>query len=62
MLKKILKIIKKIIFSAFLLYGYNILATPLNILIPINLFNIGIISILGIPALFSLIFIHIIIF
>ena len=62
MLKKFLKIIKKIIFSTFLLYGYNILATPLNILIPINLFNIGIISILGIPALFSLIFIHIIIF
>ncbi|MBD9085621.1 hypothetical protein EGP64_03020 [bacterium] len=30
--------------------------------VPINLFNIGIISILGIPALFSLIFIHIIIF
>lgn len=62
MLNKIFKILKKIVFSSFLLYGYNLLASPLNILIPINFLNIGIISILGIPALFSLIFIHIVIF
>ena len=62
MWKKIIKIIKKIIFSSFLLYSYNLIAVPLNIIIPINFFNIGIISILGIPALFSLIFIHILIF
>ena len=58
----ILKIIKKIIFSSFLLYGYNLLALPLNILIPINLINIGIITIFGVPSLFSLILIHVIIF
>lgn len=62
MLKLIFKFIKKIIFSAFLLYGYNLLAAPLNIIIPINIINIGLISILGIPSLFALIFIHIIIF
>lgn len=62
MFKLILKVIKKIIFSAFLLYGYNLLAAPLNIVIPINFINIGLISILGIPSLFALIFIHIIIF
>ena len=62
MLKKIFVVIKKIVFSSFLLYGYNLLAVPLNIIIPINFFNIGIISVLGIPALFSLIFIHILIF
>lgn len=62
MLKKIFVVIKKIVFSSFLLYGYNLLAVPLNIIIPINFFNIGIISLLGIPALFSLIFIHIFIF
>lgn len=62
MLKIIFKFVKKIIFSAFLLYGYNLLASPLNIVIPINIINIGLISLLGIPALFALIFIHIIIF
>ena len=58
----IIKIVKRIIFSSFLLYGYNILAAPLNIIIPINYVNIGVISILGIPSLFSLILIHILIF
>ena len=62
MLKKIIKIIKKIVFSSFLLYGYNLLAVPLNIIIPINIINVLFISILGIPALFSLILIHIIVF
>ena len=62
MIKKIFKFIKKVVFSSFLLYGYNLLAAPLNIVIPINLINIGAVSILGIPALFSLIFIHILIF
>jgi len=62
MFKKIYKVIKKVVFSAFLLYGYNVIAAPLNILIPINFINIGLITVLGIPALFSLIFIHIIVF
>ena len=62
MLKKFLKIIKKIIFSAFLLYGYNILALPINVIIPINIITILIITILGIPALFALILIHVLIY
>lgn len=62
MLKKLYNLIKKMIISAFILYGYNILAAPLNIIIPINLFTIGILTIMGIPALFSLIIIYILIF
>jgi hypothetical protein len=62
MLKKFIKIIKKIVFSSFLLYGYNLLAVPLNIIIPINIVNVAFISFCGIPALFSLILIHIIVF
>ncbi|MBR1717921.1 MAG: pro-sigmaK processing inhibitor BofA family protein [Bacilli bacterium] len=58
----ICKIIKKIIFSCFLLYGYNVLAVPLNIIIPINIVNILIISIFGVSSLFSLILIHVLIF
>lgn len=62
MIKKIYKLLKKVVFSSFLLYGYNVIAAPLSILIPINIINVGLITILGIPALFALIFIHVIIF
>ena len=62
MIKKIFKVVKKIVLSALLLYGYNVIAAPINVIVPINLLNIGLITILGIPALFSLIFINIIVF
>ena len=50
----IFKIFKKIIISSFLLYGYNILVTPLNLIIPLNIYTVTIISILGIPSLVAL--------
>ncbi len=62
MWKKIFRFIRKIIFSCFLLYGYNLLALPINIIIPINIITVLTISILGVPALFSFIFIYIILF
>lgn len=62
MLKKIFSLLKKIIISAFILYGYNLIAAPLNIMIPINIITIALISVLGLPALFSLILIFILIF
>ena len=49
------KILKRIIISSFLIYGYNLLAQPLNLIIPINIITISSVSLLGIPALFSLI-------
>lgn len=62
MLKKIFYIIKRIVFSSFLLYGYNIIVEPINLTMPINFITIGCISIFGVPALLSLIIINIIIF
>lgn len=62
MLKKIFSLLKKIVISAFILYGYNLIAAPLNIMIPINIITIALISVLGLPALFSLILIFILIF
>ncbi len=62
MFKKILKILKKIIFYSFLLYGYNVLIEPIGVIIPINVITVGILSILGIPALFSFILIYVIMF
>lgn len=62
MVKKIIQIVKKIVFSSFLLYGYNILVEPLGLIIPINVITVGILSIFGIPALFSFILIYVMIF
>lgn len=62
MLKKLFKLVKKVIFSSFLLYGYNILAMPLNVIVPINLITIFTITLLGFPALLGFIGIYIILF
>lgn len=62
MLKKVINLLKKVVFSSFFLYGYNLLAAPLNLIIPINLINILLLSLLGVPALFGLIFIFVFVF
>lgn len=62
MLKKIFSLIKKIVFSVFLIYGFNLIASPLNLIIPINLITVGLITILGVPALLSLILVYFIVF
>ena len=62
MLRKILKIVKRIIISIILLYSLNLILQPLNVNIPINIINVGLITILGLPALISLITILLIIY
>lgn len=42
MLKKIIKLIKKIVISILILYGYNIFTQPYNLNIPINMITITI--------------------
>lgn len=55
MLKKIVQILKKIVFSMFLIYGYNLIAVPLGILVPLNILTVLYVAIFGVPALLSLI-------
>jgi hypothetical protein len=62
MLKFIFKIIKRIIISSFLLYAYNLLVQPIGLIIPINIFTVGALTILGVPALLALIFIMVLIY
>jgi pro-sigmaK processing inhibitor BofA len=57
MFKQIFNIFRKIIFSILALYMYNLIGQSLGIIIPINIITILILTILGLPALFSLIFI-----
>lgn len=55
MLKKIFQILKKIVFSMFLIYGYNLIAVPIGILVPLNILTVLYVAICGVPALLSLI-------
>ncbi len=61
-MKKILKILKKIIYSVFLIYGYNLITYPLNLIIPINIMTVLFIVIFGPLSLLSLIIIKLLIF
>lgn len=62
MLKKIFVIVKRIIVSAFILYGYNLIVSPLDLSIPINIITVGLLTVFGIPALLSLIVILVLVF
>ncbi len=62
MLKKIYTIIKKIIFGAFILYGYNLLAVSFNLVIPLNIITILLVGFLGLPALFALVMLLVFLF
>ena len=51
-----MKYIKRIILSFILLYTYNLLAVNINMVIPLNLITILVITFLGIPGFISLVF------
>lgn len=55
MFKKIFKIIKKIIVAVLFIYGYNKLALPLNVIIPINVVTVLMVALCGIPSILMLI-------
>ena len=54
-MKLIKKIIKRFIYAAFLLYGYNLISVEFNLMVPINFFNLIMIMFLGPFGLISLI-------
>lgn len=55
MIKKITFVLRKILFAFLVLYGLNYFISSLYIYIPINIFTVGIVSLLGISGLSSLI-------
>ncbi len=55
MFKKLLLIVKKVILATLFIYAYNVLAVPLEMIVPINLVTILIVSVLGIPGLGGLV-------
>lgn len=55
MLKKIFNICKNIVLAAFILYGFNLLMSPLEIIIPINIITVLTVAFLGFSGLLGLI-------
>ena len=55
MIKKIVSLIKKVVFAFLVLYGLNLFVNSFNVMIPINVFTIGTVTFLGVPGLVSLV-------
>lgn len=51
--------IKRIILGFLILYSYNMIAMEFNLIIPINVITVLLVGIIGLPALFALIFLFI---
>lgn len=62
MFHKLFSFIKRIIFSAFVLYGYNLVMAPLSLMVPINIITVLTLSILGFPALLGFIVLLLVLF
>lgn len=63
MIKRIFNIIKKVVFAFLILYGLNLTlsSTSLNIIIPINIITILLVTLLGFPGLCAIIILFLII-
>ena len=61
-MKKIFSIFKRIIFSFVILYGFNTIGVNFNIIIPFNIITLSLITVLGFPALFSLVLLSVLAF
>ena len=55
MLTIVKKVVRKVVFAFVVLYGLNVIVSSMNIFIPINIFTLSIVSLLGVPGLLSLI-------
>jgi hypothetical protein len=62
MLKKLFGLFRKIIFYVLLLYSFNLVLTPIGMVVPINFITVISMAVLGVPALFGYILIIVIFF
>lgn len=54
-MKKIMNVLKKVVISGFLLYGYNLIAVNFNMTLPINFITLFAVFFLGTPVMVALI-------
>lgn len=62
MLKKLFTFFKKIIFSTFVLYSYNLIMAPFSLMIPINFVTVLVVTLLGLPSILGFIVILLVLF
>ncbi len=55
MINKVIKVVKKLCIAFVMLYGLNLILSSINIFIPINIFTLAIVTLLGAPALMGLV-------
>lgn len=55
MLNKMFNLLRKIIVSVLIIYAYNKLALPLNVIIPMNVITIMLVFLCGIPSIIMLV-------
>ena len=55
MKKIIIEVVKKIVFAICFIYAFDLIASNLNLFIPINFITVGVVSSLGISGLLALI-------
>lgn len=58
MAKKIIKVVRKLIFGFLILYGFNFILSSADVFVPINVITVGTVSALGFPGLFSLVAVY----
>lgn len=54
MLRILFNLIKKVILGLLLLYAYNVIVFPIGVTIPINVFTILFVTLLGFPGMIGL--------
>lgn len=59
-MKKMLDLLKRVVLSFIILYGYNLIAANFNMVIPINIITVGVVAILGVPSLVALLLLKVI--
>lgn len=53
-MKKIVYVVKKVVMALCMLYTFNLIVGAVGVFIPINVISIGVVSVLGLPAIFGL--------
>lgn len=59
-MKKMLDLLKRVVLSFIILYGYNLIAANFNMVIPINIITVGVVAVLGVPSLVALLLLKVI--
>ena len=55
MLKKLFDVVKRVVMAVLFIYAYNKLALPLNVIIPINIITVLLLSLCCIPSILMLV-------